>query len=81
MKLKNDNIIKGYEFPKDFIYFLKKNGAYKKYKYNFEELVRGSFKEYLLQKENLILAAFDWISANEGYAFWSNMNINWRNYQ
>ena len=75
-----------YKLKKEFIYFLKRNGVYEKYIYNFERrqkiyrfYTKKSFVKYFNETPNLklISCAFAWAFTKEQYNFWQRLHGKW----
>ena len=64
---------------KNFISFLKRNGAYASYRKNVISSARNEIKSGRISY-NIINHSFSWEDTKEGYIFWGNMASDWTNY-
>ena len=63
----------------EFIAFLKKHKAYKKYAYNLRKNRSVSVDLFLdsIEPYRYLYAAFDWGLVNESYAYWEKLWHKW----
>ena len=67
------------------LHFLKENGAYENYIFNFKNLnnyhISNDFKNFDESiGEDLICASFAWSDTKEGRDFWCDLSNKWFNY-
>ena len=62
-----------------FLYFLKENNIYNKYKYELR--VRGNTIDGFLDKcdkpMSFLAESFNWVNTPQGYDFWREINRKW----
>ena len=60
-----------------FYNWLQKKDCLKQFKYNTRHLSRPNQVFRFYDPSYFIVRAFDWADSNEGYNFWSYMDVSW----